>query len=32
VDRFSVGSVANLELKGEGRASKDLEWAGIGRS
>ncbi len=31
VDRHSVGSVADLELKGERRAAKDLEWAGIGR-
>jgi len=31
VDRDSVSSVADLELKGEWRAAKDLEWAGIGR-
>jgi len=31
VDRYSVGSVAELELEGERRAAKDLEWAGIGR-
>ena len=31
VDRDSVGSVADLELEGERRAAKDLEWAGIGR-
>jgi hypothetical protein len=31
VDRYSVGSVAELELEGERQAAKDLEWAGIGR-
>ncbi len=31
VDRNSVGSVADLELKGEWRVAKDLELAGIGR-
>ncbi len=31
VDRYSVGSVADLELEGKRRAAKVLEWAGIGR-
>jgi hypothetical protein len=31
VNRNSVGSVADLELKGKGRAAKDLERALIGR-
>ncbi len=31
VDRHCVGSVADLELEGERRAAKDLEWAGVGR-
>jgi hypothetical protein len=30
VNRDSVGSVADLELKGEWRAAKDLERASIG--